>query len=207
MVKAPGPRSRIQGERSPPAGGDQERRIRPRAGTFIPMMPICFSTASGSRLSMKLKWCLSAALTARRMVSKGKRRTASASTAGSALPGQPRKRTSFCSRACQQAERAVAAAVVGLRGEEGFRAAALHHLADVPLAPALGAAVHGGGVDVVDAEVEGARDDGDGRGVVIRLLDGRLAAETENAGAVAGAAQVAGGHGLAGGGVLPEPPQ
>src|SRR3989338_9903676 len=88
----------------------------------------------------------------------------------------------------------VGVGVVGLGGEEGFRAAALNPLADVALAPALGAAVHGGGVDVVDAEVEGALDDGDSRRVVVRLLDGRLPAETEKAGAVAGAAEVAGGH-------------
>src|ERR1017187_3122695 len=35
-------------------GGVQLARSRPRAGTFMPIMPICFSTASGSSLSVKL---------------------------------------------------------------------------------------------------------------------------------------------------------
>src|SRR5215469_12799637 len=36
-------------------GGVQVERMRSRAGTFIPIIPICFSTASGSNCSEKLK--------------------------------------------------------------------------------------------------------------------------------------------------------
>jgi hypothetical protein len=53
-------------------GGTQLERIRPRAATFMPMIPICFSTARGRSCSMKL-WTLfaSAALRARMVASKG----------------------------------------------------------------------------------------------------------------------------------------
>ena len=95
----------------------------------------------------------------------------------------------------EQAQRTVAGAVVRLAGQVGFAAAALHHLADVALAPTVGAAVLRGGVNVVDAEIEGALDDGHGDGGVVGLLDGGLPAEREDSGTVAGFAQVAGGHG------------
>ena len=51
------------------------------------MMPIRFSTASGSSVSVKLKWCGSAAFKAMRMVSKGKRRMPSASASGPVMSG------------------------------------------------------------------------------------------------------------------------
>ena len=80
-------------------------------------------------------------------------------------------------------------------------AAGLHDAADVLLAPALRAAVDGGGVDVVDAEVEGALDDGDGDVEVRGLLECSLAAEGKDADLVARLAEVACGHGGAGVGV------
>jgi hypothetical protein len=58
------------------------------------------------------------------------------------------------------AERAVVGALFCFCGEEGFIAACFHDAADVLLAPALGTAIDGIGVDVIDPEVEGALDDG-----------------------------------------------
>ena len=71
----------------------------------------------------------------------------------------------------------------------------LHDAAYVLLAPAVGASVDGGGVDVVDAEVEGSLDDGDGVVEVVGFFECGLAAEGEDADFVAGLAEVAGGHG------------
>ena len=70
------------------------------------MMPISFSMARGSRVFLKGRCQLSAALKAMSTVSKGKRRMASASTSGSVWPLRPRKRTSFWSRAFTKASRA-----------------------------------------------------------------------------------------------------
>jgi uncharacterized membrane protein len=102
-------------------------------------------------------------------------------------------------RLLDHAHGAVAGALLGLGGEEGLVAAVGHHLADVLLAPALGAAVDRRGVDVVDAEVERALDDGHGDVEVVGLLERGLAAEREDADLVAGLAEVAGGHGRAAG--------
>ena len=93
------------------------------------------------------------------------------------------------------AQGAFAGALLGLGGEEGLVAAGLHDAADVLLAPAVGAAVDGGGVDVVDAEVEGSLDDGDGVVEVVGFFERGLAAEGEDADFVAGLAEVARGHG------------
>ena len=76
---------------------------------------------------------------------------------------------------------AVAGALAGFGGEEGLVAAVGHHLAHVLLAPALRAAVDGRGVDVVDAQVERALDDGHGDVEVVGLLDRGLAAQREDA--------------------------
>ena len=74
-------------------------------------------------------------------------------------------------------ERAVARAVVRLAREEDLAPAALHDLADVPLAPALFlSAVARGGIDVVDAQVDRALDDRDRDRGVVGLLDGGLTA-------------------------------
>jgi len=86
-------------------------------------------------------------------------------------------------------------ALLRLGGDEGFVAAVLQDAADVLLAPALGASVDGGGVDVVDTEVEGALDDGDGVIEVIGFFECCLTAQGENAYFVAGFAEIAGGHG------------
>ena len=71
----------------------------------------------------------------------------------------------------------------------------------VPLSPrqklhiALRTAVDGRGIDVVDAEVERALDDGNGDIEVVGFLKRGLAAEREDAYLVAGNAEIAGGHG------------
>ena len=63
-------------------------------------------------------------------------------------------------RLFDHAERTVAGALLCLGGEECLLAARLHDTSDVLFAPALRPAVDGRRVDVVDAEVEGAFDDG-----------------------------------------------
>jgi hypothetical protein len=70
-------------------------------------------------------------------------------------------------RLLEQAQRAVAAAVLRLAGQIDLIAARLHHLADVALAPALATAVLRRGIDVVDPEIDGALDDGHGDGFVV----------------------------------------
>ena len=79
-----------------------------------------------------------------------------------------------------------------------------HHFANILLAPAIGAAVDGRRVKVVDAEVEGALDDGDGDVEVVGPLQRSLAAQRKDAHLVAGLAQVAGGHGFHGARILRE---
>ena len=107
-------------------------------------------------------------------------------------------------RLLDHAHGAVARALLGLGGEEGLVAALGHDLADVLLAPALRAAVDGRRVDVVDAQVEGALDDGHGDVEVVGLLERGLAAEREDADFVAGLAQIARGHGAVGARILRE---
>jgi len=92
------------------------------------------------------------------------------------------------------AEGVVAAALPGLSTKEGVVAAALHHAADVLLAPALGESVAGRGVDEVDAEVEASLDDGNGNVEVVGLFDSGLGTEGEEADLVAGLSKVARGH-------------
>ena len=78
-------------------------------------------------------------------------------------------------------EGAVAAALSALGGKEDVVAAVLHDASDVLLAPALGESVSRGGVDEVDAEVEGSLDERDGDVEVVWLFDSALAAEGEDA--------------------------
>ena len=99
-------------------------------------------------------------------------------------------------RFLDHAQGAIARAFLGFCGEEGQIAPVSHHFAHVLLAPAVGTAVDGRGVDVVDAQVERAIDDGHGDVEVVRLLEGGLATERENPNFVAGLAQVARGHGV-----------
>jgi hypothetical protein len=98
-------------------------------------------------------------------------------------------------RFLDHAHRIVARPLLGLGGQEGLIAAARHHFADVLLAPALRPAVDRRGVDVVDAQVQRALDDGHGYVEVAGALQRGLAAQREDAHAVAGLAQVAGRHG------------
>jgi hypothetical protein len=81
---------------------------------------------------------------------------------------------------------------VRLGRQEHFLAPRRHDLADVLLAHA--AAIPGGGVDVVHAQIDGAVDDRLRIGVSIRLLQRRLPAEAEEAHAMARATQRALGH-------------
>ena len=92
-------------------------------------------------------------------------------------------------------EGAVAAALPALGGKEGVVAAVLHDASYVLLAPALGESVSGGGVDEVDAGVEGSLDEGDGDVEVVGLFDSALAAEGEDADFIACLSEVACGHG------------
>jgi hypothetical protein len=92
------------------------------------------------------------------------------------------------------AEGVVAAALPGLGTKESVVAPALHHAADVLLAPALGESVAGRGVDEIDAEVEASLDDGNSDVKVVGLFDSGLRAEGEEADLVAGLSKVARGH-------------
>ena len=92
-------------------------------------------------------------------------------------------------------EGSVAAALPGLGGKENVVAAVLHDASYILLAPALGESVSGGGVDQVDAEVEGSLDERDGDVEVVGLFDSALAAEGEDADLIAGLPEVARGHG------------
>src|SRR5208337_4597827 len=84
-------------------------------------------------------------------------------------------------------------------GKVHLAAAMLHYLADVALAPALLAAIHRRRIDIVDAEIESALDDGHGNGFVVRLLDGGVSTETEDARPMAGAPEITSRHGSGGG--------
>src|SRR6516165_5973827 len=92
-------------------------------------------------------------------------------------------------------EGAVAAALSALGGKEDLVAAVLHDASYVLLAPALGESVSRGGVDEVDAEVEGSLDEGDGDVEVVGLFDSALAAQGEDADLIAGLSEVARGNG------------
>jgi hypothetical protein len=59
-------------------------------------------------------------------------------------------------------EGAVARALPALGGKEDLIAAVLQDASDILLAPPLGDSVSEGGVDKVDAEIEGSLDEGDG---------------------------------------------
>ena len=109
----------------------------------------------------------------------------------------------------EQAQRPVARAVVGLAREEHFLAPRRHDLADEGLADAVElpslpggvarAAVGGGRVDVVHAQVDRAVDDGNRHVVLVGLFERRLAAQAEEAHLVARASESPFGHGRRGG--------
>ena len=90
--------------------------------------------------------------------------------------------------------RAVAGALLGLGGEKRLVAPLGHDLANVLLAPSLGAAVDRGGVDVVDAEVERALDDGHGGVEVVGVFECGLSAERKDSNLEAGFAEITRGH-------------
>jgi hypothetical protein len=77
-------------------------------------------------------------------------------------------------------------------------AAVLHYLADILLAPTLGATIDGRGVDVIYPKVESVFDDGDGDGFVVGFLESSLASEAEDADLVSRLSKIAGWHGSRG---------
>src|SRR6516162_2600828 len=83
-------------------------------------------------------------------------------------------------------ESAIAGALPTLGGKEDVVAAVLHDAPYVPLAPPLGESVSGGGVDEVDAEIDGSLDKGYGDVEVVGLFDSALAAEREDTDLIAG---------------------
>src|SRR6516165_8328517 len=89
-------------------------------------------------------------------------------------------------RLLDHAHGAVAGALFGFSGNEGLIPAGLHDRADVLLTPALRTAVDRRGVDVVDAQIEGAIDDRDSGVEVVWLLKRSLAAKAEDPNLVAG---------------------
>lgn len=92
-------------------------------------------------------------------------------------------------------EGGVAGAFPGFGDEVDVVAAVFHDAAYVLLAPALGESVSGGGVDEVDAEVEGSLDEGDCVIEVVGFFERALAAEGEEADFKTGFSEVARGHG------------
>jgi len=92
-------------------------------------------------------------------------------------------------------ESGVAGTLPGFGDEVDFVAAVFHDAPYVLLAPALGESVSGGGVDEVDAEVEGSLDEGDRVIEVVGFFERALAAEGEEANFKAGLSEVARGHG------------
>ena len=92
-------------------------------------------------------------------------------------------------------ESAIAGALPTLGGKEDVVAAVLHDAPYVPLAPPLGESVSGGGVDEVDAEIDGSLDKGYGDVEVVGLFDSALAAEREDTDLIAGLSEVARWHG------------
>jgi hypothetical protein len=94
----------------------------------------------------------------------------------------------------EEFHRAIVGAVVGFAGEPHFVAAGLHHLSYVLLAPLIRPAVSSRRVDVVDAQVNRAIDEGDRFLFLVGLLDGGLPAQAEDAGPVACFPEIAHGH-------------
>src|SRR5208337_752777 len=91
---------------------------------------------------------------------------------------------------------AVARSLLRLRREKRVAAAVLHHLANVLLAPTIGAAIDRRRIDVIHAKIERFFDDRDGDGFIVGLLERSLTAQTEDADLVSGLSEIASWHGI-----------